>query len=249
MSVQFLHPESKWYFVMWIFIVVVGWILWFFALDHILETGGYAFTVLFGLGIGVISRLSPVRAFQACFLGLLVIALLLAPFGILFGLIIFAVLTALFALAGATIRSIVLRQKMDIHLKPWQWVLLIGGLTLYGDFTALGAFQESHMYSHLEYAIQFYVPALVGLFATGLFTGTFSRAEYGKLMKSVVKVLIVSHSTFLIYIAALFVIAGEIMWRELLSLFLMGPLFAVVLIGTRIGYRFRGSNLIESDIA
>ena len=232
---------------MWIFIVVIGWFLWFFTLDHIAMAGDRAFVILVGLGVGIISGLSPVRAFQACFFGLLIIALFTAPFGVFLASLISASLTALFALAGALGRSIILHQDIDIYLKQWQWVLLIGGLTCYCDIDALGIVYGHHMYSYLEYVVLFYIPDLVGLFAAGFFTGTFSREEYGKLMRTIVKVLAVFHSIFVLYAILLVGTSGKMMWEGLLPFLLMGLFFADVYVSTKIGYKYGRSRFIKSS--
>ena len=246
-SGQFLNLESKWYFLMWVFIVALGWILWFFTLEHIAMAGDRAFVILVGLGVGIISGLSPVRAFQACFLGLLIIALFTAPFGIFLASLISASLTALFALACALGRNIILHQEIDIELKQWQWVLLIGGLTCYCDIDALGIVYGHHKYSYLEYVVLFYIPDLMGLFAAGFFTGIFSREEYGKLMRTIVKVLAVSHSIFVLYAILVIGAPGKMMWEGLLPILLMGLLFADVYVSTKIGNKYRKGRFIKSS--
>jgi hypothetical protein len=71
MSIPFPNKESRKYFFLWIILVAVGCSLWFLELDNIVEIGSYTFIVIFGLGI--VSGLNPVKAFQACFFGLLTV--------------------------------------------------------------------------------------------------------------------------------------------------------------------------------
>jgi hypothetical protein len=246
MNVQFLEPESKWYFCMWIFLIVISWFLWFIALDHIAEAGSYGFMVFIGLSVGIISGLSPPRAFQVCFLGLFIVALLLAPFGIFVSLFISAALSALFALAGAIMRKIILREEIEINLRSWQWILLISGLTLFGDTVAIGIIQGGNIYDCSQYFIRFFIPSLVGLFAAGLFTGTFARTTYKKLMKSIAKVLIGAHAIYGVYMVYILIFAEEVDWVYFFFFPMVGLLFVTVLIGTRIGFGFRGSSLVRS---
>jgi hypothetical protein len=142
MNVKLPGRNSREYFVLWVFIVIIGWILWFIFLDNYVMTGGHVFMMIYGLAIGIFSGLPPARAFQACCLGLLVISLLLAALGILIYLLISGGITSLFALAGAIGRSIVTKEKIGIDLKMWQWGLLLGGLTALADITPLGVIRK-----------------------------------------------------------------------------------------------------------
>ncbi|MBU7024202.1 MAG: hypothetical protein HXS40_08540 [Theionarchaea archaeon] len=91
MNVKLPRKDSREYFFLWVFIVIIGWILWFMLLDNYVMTGGYVFMMIFGLTIGIFSGLPPARAFQVCFLGLLVVSFLMAVFGILIYLLSFLV--------------------------------------------------------------------------------------------------------------------------------------------------------------
>ncbi|MGC1121681.1 MAG: hypothetical protein WBA22_11365 [Candidatus Methanofastidiosia archaeon] len=239
MNVKLPGKDSREYFLLWVFIVVIGWILWFMFLDNYVMTGGYVFMMIYGLAIGIFSGLPPARAFQVCFFGLLVISLLMAVFGILIYLLISCGITSLFALAGAMGRSIVTKEKIDIDLKMWQWGLLLGGLTTLADITPLGVVQEPIVLSISEYSVRFFLPFVIGLFAASLFTGFFSRMQKSSLLASAAVVISVPHGFFLLYLLNILSGRGEIDVTFYFAFLVMGLFFAAVIVGIFVGCEFR----------
>ncbi|MBU6997699.1 MAG: hypothetical protein HXS41_10010 [Theionarchaea archaeon] len=62
--------------VSWIVAVILGWFLWFYGLDDIVGIWSWTLPLAFGLCTGILSELSPKRAFQAVFLGFCLVALI-----------------------------------------------------------------------------------------------------------------------------------------------------------------------------
>jgi hypothetical protein len=239
MNVTLPGKDSREYFFLWVFIVIIGWILWFMFLDNYVMTGGYIFMIFFGLTIGIFSGLPPAKAFQVCFLGLLVISVLMAIFGILIYLLISCGITSLFALAGAMGRSIVTKEKIDIDLKVWQWGLLLCGLTALADITPLGVVRKPFALSISEYSARFFLPFVIGLFAASLFTGFFSRMQRSTLVKSAAAVISVPHIFFFLYLFRIFFGRRNIDMTFYFTLLVMGLFLAAVIAGILIGCEFR----------
>jgi hypothetical protein len=239
MNAKLPGKDSREYFLLWVFIVIIGWILWFMFLDNYVMTGGYVFMMIYGLAIGIFSGLRPARAFQVCFLGLLVISLLLAALGILIYLLISCGITSLFALAGAMGRSVVTKEKIDIDLKMWQWGLLLGGLTAFADITPLGVVRKPFAFSIFEYSVKYILPVVIGLFASSLFTGFFSRMQKSSLVKSAAAVVSIPHGFFLLYLLNILYDKGEIDMTFYFALLFMGLFFVMVVTGILIGCEFR----------
>lgn len=66
------------------------------------------------------------------------VALLLFSFpNVAVSQVLMGALSGLFGMAGAILRRIGLHQEIEIHLKSWQWTLLIGGVTLFADYTII----------------------------------------------------------------------------------------------------------------
>lgn len=245
MNIPFPDTDSKKYFLFWIVLVAISCSFWFMKLDDVVETGSYTFIIIFGLVVGIISGLQPVKAFQACFLGLLIFIIYLIPTGFHIFSIVFIALPSLFALTGAIFRKIVLGQEIEIHLKRWQWTLLIGGLILFGDTVALGVIQELNTQYHEDTLVRFFVPTLLGLFAAGLFTGTFSRKECRDVMKSITKVSWLIHSMYMALILYASLTTQDVDKEILLFFLMLIFLFLDVLLGTRIGCRWRKNKFIK----
>jgi hypothetical protein len=235
MNIPLQRIKSIAYMCMWVFFVAVVW-LWF----------GYSikdsiFIPVFGLIVGIGSNLSPIRAFLVCFCGFLIIAFIIGfYFSIFEDLVIFGILCGLFATAGAILRRILFRRGIeDLYLKPWQWVILIGGITIVADFfTILSTFQGLFVYYRISSFVRFFVPSLIGLFALGLYTGVFLNVEYDELMKAVKIVSLGAHGLFLVYMVLRYII-NTVSWEPFLTACLIGLFFVVVYKGTQIGYNFR----------
>jgi hypothetical protein len=247
MNVHFPKADSRRYFYTWIFMIVAGWILWFFALDHIIKTGGFLFAAIFGSVIGLLSGFPPTKAFTVCSYGFCSVGLLLT-FGfptVALSQIFIGAFRGLFAVASSIFRRIALHQTIEINMRSWQWVLLIGGGILFADiFVLLGMLQEVFIYHHFDYLYQYLIPVMLGLFAIGLFVGTFSHLEKGNLMKSLRKLIVACHGLFLLCVLLIFIIAG-IEWNLVLLLPLTILFSALVLGGTKIGFHFRESEIVK----
>jgi hypothetical protein len=247
MNVHFPETDSRRYFYTWIFMIVAGWILWFFALDHIIKAKGFLFAAIFGSVIGLLSGFSPIKAFKVCFYGFCAVALLLT-----FGFPIVAVsqifigaLGGLFAVVSSVFRGIALHQSIEISMRSWQWALLIGGGILFADiFVLLGMLQEVFVFHHFDYLYQYLIPMMLGLFSIGVFVGTFSDLEKDDLMKSLRKLIMGCHGFFLLCVLLIFIIAG-IEWNLVLLLPLTVLFSALVLGGTKVGFNFRNSEIIK----
>jgi len=232
-----------------VLLIAVGWFLWFYALDHIVMAGGYSFAAIVGLTVGILSGLPPKKAFQACFYGFCVVALLLFMFpNVAVSQVFIGALSGLFGMAGAILRRIVLHQEIEIHLKSWQWTLLIGGVTLFADYTTIPSILlELYTYQDYLFLAEFFVPVLIGLFALGLFVGAFSHLEYKELMRSVVKLSLEFHGLYLVIMIFAF-LAGQIRLQDFLIVPLIGLFLVIVLKGIQIGYRQRNREIIKSGI-
>jgi hypothetical protein len=93
--------KSVLYLLLWLFLVLAGWFFWIFFLG--LDIWSYALPLILGLGVGVLSGLTPARTFLVSFLGFFILGILyntLFPHVIL-GLTLFGILCGLFAVAGA----------------------------------------------------------------------------------------------------------------------------------------------------
>jgi hypothetical protein len=242
MNIPIKAIKSIVYFFLWIFLVVMGYSLWSLGLD----VWSLIFPLILGLSMGIISGLPPIRAFLACFCGFLYIAL---GIGLLFSifedLILFGILCGFFATAGAIIRRILFRRGIEeLYLKPWQWVFLIGGVTILADyFTIPGAFYKLAVYQHVLSFVHFFVPALIGLFALGLYTGSFHTVGYDELVKSVMKVSLGAHGLFLAY-RVFRLVTGSISWKSFLVIPLIGLYLVVLYKGAQIGYQLRNRKFL-----
>jgi hypothetical protein len=240
MDISFRKIMSVVYLCVWIFIVVVGWFLWFFARYYLVDVWSFAFPLILGLTVGVISALPPLRAFLACFLGFFVIALWIGIyFSIFSDLILFGIICGLFAIAGAVLRRVVFRRRIEeLYLRPWEWVLLIGGVIAIADYVVVPcASSELLRYHRLTIFSRFFICSLIGLFALGVYAGIFYNREYKSLMKSVAEIALGGHGVFFIYRGRFF--ARHIDWELLLLVTLLVIFFFVLLIGTHVGYYSR----------
>jgi hypothetical protein len=231
--------KSILYLLAWILLIALVWDLWLCGLENLIPVGDFIFVIGFGIFVGIASGLSPKRAFLVCFLGFFIIA----PSGIFFsifeGLAFFSVLCGVFGMAGAILRRIVTRQKIEeLYLRPWEWALLIGGVIAIVDYIVVPcACSELLRYHRLAIFSRFFICSLIGLFALGVYAGIFCNREYKRLMKSVAEIALGGHSVFFIYRGHFF--ARHIDWELFLLVTLLVIFFFVLLIGTHIGYHFR----------
>lgn len=242
MNITFQKIKSIVYLLAWILLITVMWDLWLFGLDRLVNVGEFVFIIVFGIFVGIVSGFSPKKAYLVCFFGFFIIA----PFGLFFsifqGLAFFSIFCGVFGMAGAIIRRIITHQKIEeLYLKPWEWVLLIGGVSILADYIVIPcAYAELFMYHRLTIFSRFFICSLIGLFALGVYAGVFYCIDCNRLMKSVGKATLGGHSIFLIYRGYLLAVG-----YTTLESFLLIPLtlifFAVVLIGTKIGYSRRGN--------
>jgi hypothetical protein len=242
MNITFQKIKSIVYLIAWILLIAVIWDLWLFGLERLFNVGDFVFIIFFGIFVGIVSGLPPKKAYLVCFLGFFIIA----PFGLFFsifqGLAFFSIVCGVFGIAGAVIRRIITHQRIEeLYLKPWEWVLLIGGVSILADYIVIPcAYAELFTYHRLTIFSRFFICSLIGLFALGVYTGVFYCRNYNRLMKSVGKAALGGHGVFLMYRGYLLAVG-----YTTLESFLLIPLtlvfLAVVLIGTKIGYSKRGS--------
>jgi hypothetical protein len=240
--------KSVAYICIWIFLVLGGWVLWLVALHSVIDMGDYTFMIVFGLIIGILSGLSPARAFLAWFCGFFLIALLFAfydPDDIAW-MMVFGGLSGLFAMAGAILRRILFRRKIEeLYLKSWQWILLVGGASILADYVVIICMYRQLLVYHYVFAfIQLFILVLICLFALGLYTGLFSRLGYDELVKFVIKASIGGHTCFLFYMAFLRIV-GHTTWKSFLMIPLIGVYLLVLYKGAQIGFRLRNREFIR----
>lgn len=242
MSIAFQKIKSVLYLLFWILLIAAMCDLWLHGLEDLINVGDYVFVIIFGIFVGIVSGLPPKKAYLVCFFGFFIIA----PFGLFFSifedLVFLGILCGVFGIAGAVILRIGTHQKIEeLYLTPWEWVLLIGGISLLADYIVIPcAYAELFMYHRLTIFSKFFICSLIGLFALGVYAGVFYCRDYKRLMKSVGKAALGGHSIFLIYRGYLLAVG-----YTTLESFLLIPLtlvfFVVVLIGTKIGYSRRGN--------
>jgi hypothetical protein len=227
------------YVCIWILLVFGGWFLWLSALHFVIDIGDYSFMIIFGLIIGILSGLSPARVFLACFCGFFIIALLIGFYFSIFGdLVLSGILCGLFAIAGVIARRIIMHQKTkELHLNSWEWGLLLGGTSALADYLTIpGAYMELLVYQRSSIFLKLFIPALIGLFALGLYAGVFYDRERKELMKSVEIFSLGGHSIFFIYLGYLFA-TGHTSRNSFLFTPLIGIFCIAILLGAHIGCR------------
>jgi hypothetical protein len=241
MTIQFLRTESRQYFYAWILIVTIFWFILLLMYVDIISAWVYFFPIVFGLGVGIVSGLSPTRAFQACFFGFVILTLLIGfVFLLAHYLLLFGLISGLSAMAGAVLRRVVLHQEIESPLQFWQWALPLGGLIILADlFTIPGSFEELFVDHCLLPFFRFLLLFLLGLFALGLFVGAFSELDSREVTKSVMRLSIGAHGLFLTIMLALFAFERGIYWKFFLEFSLACLFLVVVLEGSRMGYELR----------
>jgi hypothetical protein len=242
MNITFQKIKPTLYLFAWILLIAVIWDLWLSGLYYLLLIGDYVFVIIFGIFVGIISGFSPKRAYLACFCGFFIIA----PSGLFFSifedLVFLGILCGVFGIAGAVMRRIITHQKIEeLYLTPWDWVLLIGGVSILADYIVIPcAYAELFIYHRLTIFSKFFICSLIGLLALGVYAGVFYCRDYKRLMKSVGKAALGGHGVFLIYRCYLLAV-GHTTLESFLLVSLTIVFLVVVLIGTRIGYSRRGN--------
>jgi hypothetical protein len=223
----------------WILLIALVWDLWLCGLEDLIPVGDFIFVIGFGIFVGIVSGLSPRKAFLVCFLGFFIIA----PSGIFFSifedLTFLSILCGVFGIAGAVVRRIVTHQKVEeLYLRPWEWVLLIGGIVAIADYVVVPcASSELLRYHRLAIFSGFFICSLIGLLALGVYTGIFYNREYRRLMKSIAEIALGGHGVFFLYRGRFF--ARHIDWELFLLVTLLVIFFFVLLVGTHVGYHSR----------
>jgi hypothetical protein len=240
MNIQLERIKSALYLFAWTMLVAVAWFFWLSGPERSLHVRSEVFVSVFGIFVGIVSGFSPKKAFLVCFSGFFIIAVFLGPlFSIFEGLAFFSVLCGVFGIAGAVIRRIATHQKVEeLYLKPWEWVLVIGGIIAIADYVVVPcASSELLRYHRLAIFSVFFVCSLIGLFALGVYAGIFYRLEYKNLMKSVAEIALGGHGVFFIYRGHFF--ARHIDGELFLLVILLVIFFFVLLVGTHVGYHSR----------
>jgi hypothetical protein len=243
--------------VFWIPLATLLWLAtWFyFNLDfYLVDSRNYIPSLVAGLVVGLVSGLPPRKAFRSCFFGFFVIWLVLVCVGALWefsvGVALSVVilplllggLSGLFGMGGALLRMIALHEEVEVHLKPWEWSLLTGGVAIFTDivffFDVIGKIYLIP-YRSWTYVAPFPIAASLGIFALGLFTGAFYSIQYEKMRSFLVRAQVISHALYLFFFGLSFV-AVRSFHRNLL----LAPGFCVVyaillFLGAYAGYHLR----------
>ena len=248
MNITFQKIKSVMYLIAWILLIAVMWDLWLFGLERLFNVGDFVFIIVFGIFVGIVSGLPPKKAYLVCFLGFFIIA----PFGLYFsifqGLAFFSILCGVFGIAGAVIRRIITHQRIEeLYLKPWEWVLLIGGISILADYIVIPcASAEIFTYHRFTNVSRFFICSLIGLFALGVYTGVFYSRDYESLLKSVGKMSFGGHCVFFVYRGFLLAL-GYITWKSFLLISFAIIFLGILLFGVKIGYRYRGYNGLQQQ--
>jgi hypothetical protein len=254
--------EKEWISYVWAFLVAVAWLFWFTFLDVDLNpflVGNYIFPIILGFAVGVFSGLPPKRVFRINIYGFLAFALIIAIpsltslgvdevlwlLSIVVFLVPFAIFCALFGVTGAVLRRVVLRQEVRIHMKSWQWVLLIGGLSVFSDVFILFSFiTELYLLPYRTWT--YFAPPLIsvisGWFALGTVTGAFYDQENEGQIRRLLRTTLASHGLFLLFLGIFLLIEHEFQWNVLLSPFFCLISTGVLALGFRVGHHSRKSN-------
>jgi hypothetical protein len=241
MNIHFQKIKPVLHLSAWALLIALCWFIWLSRLEGSLYVGNKVFVVVFGVFVGMVSKLPPKKVFLVCFSGFFIIAVLLGLiFPIFEDLVVFGVLCGIFGIAGAVIRRIVTHQRIEeLYLSPLEWTLLIGGVSALADYLIiLGAYRELLVYHRLTIFLKLFVPALIGLFALGVYTGTFYQLQYKKLTKSVKWVSLAGHGIFVVYMFCLFV-TGHTSRKSFLFIPVIGIFFIVFFKGVQLGYGLR----------
>jgi hypothetical protein len=230
------------YSILWILVTASLWYLWLIGFEHLIPMGDSTFVALLGVFIGMISGFSPRRAFAICFTGFSIMTVLI---GLIFPVIFYdlafsSVLCAIFAMAGAIIRRIFTQRKTDeLCLNPWEWIVLIGGISFLVDYNFIScAYTQLLNYNRLSTFLRLVISGSVGLFLLGMYAGAFYRRDYSFSAKSPVSLSTAGHTIYILYKSYIYTI-GYMSSRAFLLVFLIVAVFiSVFFIGTKTGSWF-----------
>jgi hypothetical protein len=241
----------------WIPLATLLWLAVWFSLNVDFDPfrpRNYIPSLVTGLTIGLLSGLSPRKAFRSCFLGFFVIWLFLVCVGALWEFsadvallviilpLILGSLSGLFGMGSALLRMIALRKEIDVHLKSWEWNLLIGGTSIFADFIFFFGVAVELRLAELyiwTYSVPFLTILLLSLFALGLFTGAFYSAQYKKVRSFLVRLQFISHTLFLFFLLLPSIASNEYP-RDLLLALVFSIICATLLFsGAYVGYHLK----------
>ncbi|MGC1121079.1 MAG: hypothetical protein WBA22_08285 [Candidatus Methanofastidiosia archaeon] len=242
MYITFQRVKPALYFSFWVVIVIGILMMWFlFFGDYMYE---YALPLVCGCTVGILSGLSPGRTFLTCFCGFFIIsaiAVLTIPNSLaLFTFFTFlGIFCGLIALACSVIRGVVLRSKTEqLHLATWQWAILIGSASTLACYILI-SFPYKTMVSAEDFVLffKFVSLALMGLFALGLYAGAYYHRSYRTIVRDILLFSLGGHLVFVFFMV--YVVRFWHVWKDPLFFPMMAVYFLVLLLGTRIGYRFK----------
>ncbi|MGC1122058.1 MAG: hypothetical protein WBA22_13290 [Candidatus Methanofastidiosia archaeon] len=242
MRVDLRTVKSVLYSIIWTVITASLWFLWLFGFESLIPVGDFTFIMLYGVFMGAVSGFSPRKAFSVCLLGFFIIAILLGlAFSVGFRALLFlGVLCAIFAMAGTIIRRIITQKKMEeLCLNPWEWAVLIGGISLLVDYTVIGrAYTQLLIYHRMSTFLRWIISGSVGLLLLGMYAGAFYHKDHRLLVKSLVSFSAGGHTTYILYKSYIYII-GHMSSRAFLLVFLIIAVFIpIFFIGAKIGYYF-----------
>ncbi|MBU7000685.1 MAG: hypothetical protein HXS51_07985 [Theionarchaea archaeon] len=231
--------KSVLYSIIWIVITASLWFLWLLGLEGLVPVGDFTFVMLYGTLMGAGSGFSPRKAFSICFLGFFIIAVLLGlAFPVGFGaLLLLSVFCAIFAMIGAIIRRLITQKKIEeLYLNPWEWVVLVAGISLLVDYTVIGrAYSQLLTYGRVFTFLRWVTSGSVGLFLLGMYAGAFRYEDHKLSMKSLIGFSTGGHTIYVLYKSYLYVI-GHMSSRAFLLVFLIVLTFiSAFFIGTKTG--------------
>jgi hypothetical protein len=240
MHITFQKVKSVLYFSFWVIVVIGVPFLWSITYGYSLYH--FATPLICGCLVGIISALSPARSFLAGFLGFFITGALssvteteyLVPFALL------GIFCGSIALACAVLRRVILRSRTEqLHLATWQWVIIVGGASIFADYFLIpGSYTAVVQFHFHQLFIEVLMAILTGFLCLGLYAGAFYDLEYHDLIKNVLKFSLGGHAVFLLYFAFRLA-ARHVFWKDSFFFIVIVMLTVVLFIGTGIGYRFR----------
>ncbi|MGC1119598.1 MAG: hypothetical protein WBA22_00770 [Candidatus Methanofastidiosia archaeon] len=239
---------------LWIPVVTVIAVTWYFFLGVDINPfliGNYGSLFVAGIVVGAISGASPKKAFLICFWGYAVISFFWVAFGFSSNLaegsflaafyIAWAILCGLFGMWGALLRQLILHGKVEkVTLKSWQWLILVGVVTIVADMIIIPDAYRVFVVLKSIYSLPVVFMILTGLFALGLFVGTFSTLEYKLMLRTITKWSILSHIVFLLILVLLLLdVGGPALQDYVCCIGFVALFLTTVIAGAHFGYKFR----------
>jgi uncharacterized membrane protein len=228
------------------------WFLWLFGFEDLIPIGDFTFVTLYGIFMGIVSGFPPRKAFCVCLLGFFIVAVnlgLVFPL-ILRALLFLSVLCSIFAMTGAIIRRVITQKKIEeLYLNPWEWAVLIGGISLLVDYTVIGrAYSQLLIYDRMSTFLRWAISGSVGFFLLGMYAGAFHHKDHKLLMKSLIGFSMGGHSIYILYKSYIYKI-GHISSRAFLLVFLIIAVFIPVFyLGAKTSYYFSTRNMIHEAL-